>query len=126
MNTMKKHQKSDQESNSHLSILEDCLDQFMTLDPTNLPIHHPRIFLEIFKNKSMTYREIEEEFNLSNASASRVCNSLSNDARHRQTSLGLCEIYIDPEEGRRYRVRASKKGKALVKSLINSLSKLDN
>ena len=37
-------------------------------------------------------------------------------ARHRVTALGLVEAYIDPTEGRRYRVRLTKKGKATLKA----------
>ena len=126
MNTMKKHQKSTSFPNLYISAGTQFLDHFNALDPGALPLHHARIFCEILQNGSMTYREIEEKFSLSNASASRVVNSLSNQARHRQTSLGLVEIYIDPEEGRRYRAKASKKGKMLGDSLVNTLSQLDN
>ena len=97
--------------------LEKALKLFGDLDPGALPLHHAQIFLFIAEMKSCTYREIEEKFDISNASASRVVNSLSKKARHRQTSLGLIDVYIDPEEGRRYRARLSKKGKALLKNI---------
>ena len=97
--------------------LAHAFEVFGALDPGALPLHHAQIFLFIAEEGSTTFRKIEEKFALSNASASRVVNSLSNAARHRQTSLGLCDVYIDPEEGRRYRVKLSKKGKALYRSL---------
>ena len=99
--------------------LEEALELFGALDPGALPLHHAQIFLFIAEMKSCTYRDIEERFNLSNASASRVVNSLSSNAKHRVTSLGLVDIYIDPGEGRRYRARLSKKGKYLLKNIQN-------
>ena len=97
--------------------LGKAFEIFGSLDPGALPLHHAQIYLFIAEEGSTTYREIEEKFELSNASASRVVNSLSSKARHRQTSLGLCEIYQDPKEGRRNRVKLSKKGKYLYKQI---------
>ena len=66
----------------------------------------------------MTYGEIEEKFEVTNASSSKAVHPLAkNPPRHRKNSLKLVEIYIDPEEGRRYRVRVNAAGKALYKSL---------
>tara|TARA_R100000773_G_scaffold9085_1_gene8633 strand:- start:71 stop:391 length:321 start_codon:yes stop_codon:yes gene_type:complete len=99
--------------------LEAALDILGSLDPGVLPLHHTQVFLHISQKESCTYRDIEQRFNLSNAAVSRICNALSSNARHRDNSLGLVEIYIDPQEGRRYRVRLSKKGKSIQQNLTN-------
>ena len=100
-----------------LSKLAACLETVGSMAPGNFPIHHAQVLLFIAKKESCTYREIESHFDVSNASASRIVHSLGMNARHRETCLGLVEIYIDPEEGRRYRVRLTKKGKSVIRSL---------
>ena len=59
----------------------------------------------------VTYGQIEARFGLSNASASRSVNALSEGARHRKSALGLVEIFRDVDEGRRYRVGSPPKDK---------------
>jgi DNA-binding MarR family transcriptional regulator len=83
------------------------------LDPGRLPLHHAQVFLFIAQREPVTYRQVEEAFDISNASASRVVNSLGENAKHRKECLGLVEVIIDPSEGRRYLVRLTKKGKAM-------------
>ena len=84
-----------------------------SLDPGKLPFHHAQVLLFIAKHEPVRYRDIEEAFDLSNASASRIVNSLGEHAKHRQECLGLVEVVIAPSEGRRYLVRLTKKGKAV-------------
>ncbi len=93
------------------------LQVFDSLDPCKIPIHHMQVFLFIAEKESCTYRDVENEFNLSNASVSRIAHSLGEDVRHRQTCLGLVDIYIDPKEGRRYRLRLTKKGISIKRTL---------
>ena len=97
--------------------LATAFETLGSLAPGNFPIHHAQVFLFIGKKGHCTYKDIENAFDISNASASRIVNSLSENARHRETSHGLVEVYIDPEEGRRYRVRLTKKGKSVLRSL---------
>lgn len=87
------------------------------LDPGSLPFHHAQVFLFIAGRDSCTYREIEEAFDITNASASRIVNSLGEHAKHRKNCLGLIEVFIDPAEGRRYRVRLTKKGLATKRAI---------
>ncbi len=84
-----------------------------SLDPGKLPFHHAQVLLFIAQQEPVTYRQIEEAFDLSNAAASRIVNSLGQHAKHRKECLGLVEVIIDPSEGRRYLVRLTKKGKAV-------------
>lgn len=100
-----------------LDQLERAFGVFGTLDPGSLPLHHAQVFLFVAQQESCTYRDIERRFDLSNASASRIVNSLSDHAKHRKNCLGLIEVFIDPDEGRRYRVRLTKKGLAIKRAI---------
>lgn len=95
--------------------LERALACFHQLAPDGIPVHHAMALLRIASEGSCTYRELEEALNLSNASISRTLNTLSEGIRGQTKSLGLVEIYRCPEEGRRYRARLTKKGRALLK-----------
>ena len=100
-----------------LGKLAAAFESLGSLAPGNFPIHHAQVFLFIAEKGSCTYKEIEHKFDVTNASASRIVHSLSSSASHRATCLGLVEIYIDPDEGRRYRARLTKKGKAQIRAL---------
>lgn len=100
-----------------LDQLATGLQVFGQLDPGALPLHHAQVFLFIAQHKSVTYRELEEHFKVSNASASRTINSLGETSGHRQSPLGLVVSYPDPADGRRLRVRLTKKGEALLMTL---------
>lgn len=65
----------------------------------------------------VTYADLEKKFNLSNASVSRCVNALSANARHRKTQFDLVEIFRDLDEGRKYRIRLSPKGMAMIKTI---------
>ena len=88
-----------------------------TLDPGALPLHHAQVFLYIAQKQSVTYRELEEFFGISNASSSRIINSLGETSGHRKNPLGLVMSYPDPADGRRYRVRLTKKGEQVLRTL---------
>lgn len=100
-----------------LDQLDRALEVLGSLDPGALPLHHAQVFLFIAQEESCTYKQIQDRFEISNASASRIVNSLSEHARHRKSCLGLVEVVIDPREGRRYLVRLSKKGAAVKRAL---------
>lgn len=101
-----------------LGQLDKALALFSALDPWRLPLHHAQVLLYLVReNKPVTYRQIEQEFGVSNASASRIVNSLSSDSPHRKNCLGLVETVQDPAEGRRLLVRLTAKGKAFARNL---------
>jgi len=100
-----------------LDQLDRALEVLGSLDPGALPLHHAQVFLFIAQEETCTYRQIQDRFEISNASASRIVNALGDHARHRKTCLGLVEVVIDPREGRRYLVRLSKKGAAVKRAL---------
>ncbi len=102
------------------SRLAAALEVFASLSDSSLPLHQIQMVLFIGEHSSAgcTYAAIESRLGLSNAAASRSVNSLSASARHRKTEpMGLVEVFIDPEEGRRYRVRLTKKGLSLMRAL---------
>lgn len=102
-----------------LDRLATALEIFGSLAPGHMPTHHVQMVLFIGTGgpAGVTYAAIEGRFGLSNASASRSVNALSDGARHRKSALGLVEIFRDVEEGRRYRVRLTAKGQALIRSI---------
>ena len=100
-----------------LARFEAALAAFSVLDPTQLPLHHVQVFLFIAARGSCSYREIEEALNLSNASVSRTINALAEVHRTGREGHQLLAIHKDPEEGRRYLVSLSSRGKALLRQL---------
>ena len=99
--------------------LSTALDLLDALDPGRVFAHHMSVFISIAEagELGIVYADLEVRHGLSNAGVSRSVNALSDDARHRKTSLGLVEIYRDAGEGRRYRVRCTKKGKSLYRAI---------
>jgi DNA-binding MarR family transcriptional regulator len=93
------------------------LDRFAVLDP-QMPLHFVQTFLIVAGSDSVTYREIEEALNLTNSSVSRTLSALGDRHRTGSRGHGLIEVFIDPGEGRRYRARLSKKGKALAGQVL--------
>lgn len=82
-----------------------------------LPLHHCQLFLVVAEQGPCTYRDLERELSLSNSSVSRTCTALSETHRSGRPGLNLLELYQDPEEGRRFRVRLSKQGRNVVRQL---------
>ena len=102
------------------SRLAAALEVFGSLADSSLPLHQVQMVLFIGEHgpAGCTYAEIENRLGISNAAASRSVNSLSTSARHRKTEpMGLVEVFIDPAEGRRYRVRLTKKGLNLMRAI---------
>jgi DNA-binding MarR family transcriptional regulator len=97
--------------------LSRALAVFGSLDPGALAFHHVQILLVIAERGTCTYKEIEQELGFSNAAISRSIDSLAENSNHRKNNLGLVEKFIDPAEGRRYRARLTRKGKALIRTI---------
>jgi DNA-binding MarR family transcriptional regulator len=115
--TVQDSQDHDQNGSMDLRQLSRAMAVLGALDPGAMPLHHAQVLLLIAQGSSCTYREIEVGMNLSNASVSRTIDSLAESSNHRKTSLGLVEKFIDPAEGRRYRVRLTRKGHALIRAI---------
>jgi DNA-binding MarR family transcriptional regulator len=99
--------------------LQGVLDRFAILDP-QMPLHFLQTFLVVARKDSVTYREIEETLSLTNSSVSRTLNALGDRHRKGDRGHGLVEVFIDPGEGRRYRARLTKRGRALAQQIESS------
>lgn len=64
-----------------------------------------------------TYEDLEAALNLSNSTVSRTVHALGDTRRRGYDGHGLLETFRDPDEGRRFMVRLTAKGKALVRQL---------
>ena len=104
-----------------LDQLARALALFAVLDP-QMPLHFLQTFLIVASSTegSVTYREIEEALNLTNSSVSRTLNALGDRHRKGDKGHGLIEVFIDPGEGRRYRARLTKRGRALASQLTTT------
>ena len=97
--------------------LERALAAFSVLSPTAFPIHHAEVFLVVAQRGQATYRELEEALNLSNSTVSRTVHALGETHRKGYDGHALLEVVRDPEEGRRFVIRLTAKGTALVRQI---------
>lgn len=97
--------------------LERSLAAFAVLDPASFPLHHAQVFVVVALQGTPTYGDIEEALNLTNSSVSRTVNALGATHRRGYSGLGLLETFPDPEDMRRFRVRLTAKGKALMRQI---------
>ncbi|MAB74917.1 MAG: hypothetical protein CMO47_00440 [Verrucomicrobiales bacterium] len=102
-----------------LSKLANALQIVNSIDPGAVYLHHLSLLISIEEAgpAGLTYADIEARHGLSNAGASRSVNALSDHARHRRKAMGLVEIFRCPDEGRRYRVRLTAKGRSVMASI---------
>lgn len=100
-----------------LSQLERGLGAFAVLAPAALPLHHAQLFLVVAREEPVTYARLEEALNLSNGTISRSIAALGTEHWRGYPGHGLLEAYRDPAEGRRFLVKLTAKGKALVRQL---------
>jgi DNA-binding MarR family transcriptional regulator len=100
-----------------LDQLSAALAAFSVLEPTALPLHHVQVFLMVAQMESCLYEDIEKNLGLSNASVSRTVNALSDVHRTGREGLRLLRVARDPDEGRRYRVSLSSRGRALLRQI---------
>lgn len=103
-----------------LDQLARALNAFAAMDPINFPLHHVQVFIEVARSGKCTFAELQEAMNLTNGSVSRTVAALSDVNRHGQPGFRLVEVFKDPEQPRRYLVRLSPRGKALLKQLKES------
>jgi len=100
-----------------LNQLASALAAFSVLNPTSFPIHHAEVFLYVARRGRCTYAEIERDLDLSNSTVSRVVMALGEVHRKGYPGHGLLGIIKDPDEGRRYLITLTAKGKALQRQL---------
>jgi DNA-binding MarR family transcriptional regulator len=94
-------------------------------DPANVPLHHCRLFLAVGRRGQCRYRDLEEELDLNNSSVSRTVNALAQVHRNGKPGLDLITTFPDPEEGRRFMITLTVKGRLLYKQ-IQQLTRHDS
>jgi DNA-binding MarR family transcriptional regulator len=94
-------------------------------DPANVPLHHFRLFLAVGRRGQCLYRDLEEELDLNNSSVSRTVNALALVHRNGKPGLDLVATFPDPEEGRRFIISLTVKGRLLYKQM-QQLTRHDN
>jgi len=99
--------------------LETVLALFSGLysDPANVPLHHFRLFLAVGRCGQCRYRDLETELDLNNSSVSRSVNALAQVHRNGKPGLDLITTFPDPEEGRRFIITLTVKGRLLYKQI---------
>lgn len=100
-----------------LAQLSQALTAFSTLSPVTFPLHQAQLFLEVAQSEPCTFEHLEQALNLTNSSVSRSVAALSDVNRHGSKGYQLLAMERDPRERRRYVVRLSARGKALLKQL---------
>lgn len=97
--------------------LERALAAFSVLSPTSLPLHHVQVFLCVARHGPCTYEFLEEALDINNSTVSRTVHALGEKHRRGYDGHGLLELKRDPQEGRRFTVSLTSKGKALLRQL---------
>lgn len=97
--------------------MEGGLAAFAVFSPTSFPLHHAQLFLVVARDGPCTFAHLQEALNISNGTVSRTVDALGTEHWRGYPGHGLLEAYRDPEEGRRFLVRLTSKGRALVRQL---------
>ena len=82
---------------------------YLLRHPDPLPLLTVQYFLYIAKEGGVTFRQLEEYFSTSNASASRQSQALEN--------LNLVHRFPDPDDGRRLKLQLTRRGKAIMRQV---------
>jgi DNA-binding MarR family transcriptional regulator len=98
-------------------LLGRALDLFAVLDPTHLPAHFIQVFLVVAQDGPCTIRHVEERLTLSNSAVSRTVQALGSINRKGQSGFNLLTVERDPDEGRRFLVMLTSRGRALYRQI---------
>ena len=110
--------KIDNESYNLLRVLT----LFMKLDNTQeVPLQAIAVFWYVATYQNCSKKDIEEYFEMSKASASRMTDYISRYHRLGKTGLGLISKEQDPKDKRRTLLKLTRKGKDLIEKSFNTL-----
>ena len=99
-------------------LLARALGVFAPLNPTHLYVHFVQVFLEVASaDGPVTFRELEDALSLTNSAISRTVMALGQTNRRGDPGYDLLKVDADPEEGRRFIVTLTAKGRALKRQL---------
>ena len=110
--------KIDNESYNLLRVLT----MFMKLDDTqDVPLQAMAVFWYVATYQNCSKKDIENYFNMSKASASRMTDYISRYHRLGKSGLGLVSKEQDPKDKRRTLFKLTRKGKDLIEKSFNTL-----
>ena len=110
--------KIDNESYNFLRVLT----LFMKLDNTQeVPLQAIAVFWYVATYQNCSKKDIEEYFEMSKASASRMTDYISRYHRLGKTGLGLVSKEQDPKDKRRTLLKLTRKGKDLIEKSFSTL-----
>lgn len=100
-----------------LDRLATSLAAFAVYDPTHFPIHFAQVLLVVAEEEPCTFQKVMGKLDLSNSAVSRTVMALGQLNRRGQPGFDLLTTFRDPKEGRRFLIKLTPKGKALVRQL---------
>ena len=110
--------KIDNESYNLLRVLT----MFMKLDNSQeVPLQAMSVFWYVATYQNCTKKDIENYFDMSKASASRMTDYISRYHRLGKTGLGLVSKEQDSKDKRRTLLKLTRKGKDLIETSFNTL-----
>ena len=102
-----------------LAQLSKALGVFAPLSPTHLYCHFVAVFLEVCNaDGPVTFRELQDALDLTNSAISRTVQALGKTNRRGEPGYDLLKCHPDPDEGRRFIVTLTAKGKAVQRQLV--------
>ena len=110
--------KIDNENYNFLRVLT----LFMKLDNTQkVPLQAMAVFWYVATYQNCSKKDIEEYFEMSKASASRMTDYISRYHRLGKAGLGLITKKQDPKDKRRTLLKLTRKGKDLIEKSFSTL-----
>ena len=110
--------KIDNESYNLLRVLT----MFMKLDNSqDVPLQAMAVFWYVATYQNCSKKDIEQYFDMSKASASRMTDYISRYHRLGKAGLGLVSKEQDPKDKRRTLLKLTRKGKDLIENSFNTL-----
>ena len=110
--------KIDNESYNLLRVLH----MFLKLDKSqNVPLQAVAVFWYVATYHNCSKKDIENHFNMSKASASRMTDYISRYHRLGKSGLGLISKEQDPNDKRKTLLKLTRKGKDLIEKSFNTL-----
>lgn len=97
-----------------------CLDEFRKLNPT-MPVAQIQAFLLAIIQEELSMSEIAQKTGTKVSTTSRYLIDLGLPRTDSDTAYGLLERSIDPMEPRRARYLMTRKSKAMVNRLVDTL-----